>query len=71
MAVILVQEVFSHASCKKALALAAEALVQKLATGKDLDRPDALTQQELDLLNKVQQAFCQGGSTKQQQGQKP
>ena len=35
MAVVLVQEVFSHASCKKALALAAEALIRKLGDGHD------------------------------------
>jgi hypothetical protein len=58
MSVRVLKDSFSHASCKQAMALAAKALMDKLQATPDLEsNPAALSQTELELLNKVQSIF--------------
>lgn len=61
MAVQILKDTFSHASCKQAMALAAKALMEKLQSTPDLEtNPSALTKEELEPLNRVQGTFGTG-----------
>jgi hypothetical protein len=58
MTVRTIKDTFSHASCKHAVSRAAMALMMKLELTPNLEsNPNALTKEELELLNKVQAMF--------------